>query len=149
MLDGHLADQQHEGGIEEAQLGLEERPAEGDLGGLRAPVALATGRGAREAARQRREVRALAEVARWEPGPLEPLLEYAPCGAGEVASPLVRAEPGRLPDDEHPCAGRTVGDGRRDCQVPALLTGPAGQDSCVQLLDAVHTLWWHRGAAPC
>ena len=96
-VDGHLAHQQHDPRLEQRELALQERSAQRDLGARRWSVAVARGRLAREAARERRQVDVLAEIARRKARAVEPVLEEPPSRSGEVVPLAIGHRPGAWP----------------------------------------------------
>lgn len=132
-INRHLAHQDHQRGLQQLQLPIEEVPAQRQLRARGRPIAVANRGFAREAPGERGQQGYLSVGARGEAGALKPLVQRSPRGAGEVVALLVRHRPGSLADDEDLLAASADRpDGVRAGEIPGLLTGAAREDLGLQ-----------------
>src|SRR2546427_179099 len=101
-VDGHLAYQQYDSGLDELELALQKPTTEGDLSLRRRSVPVAARRLARETAGQRGQVDVRSEVARGEASPIEPQLEEAAGRPGKMVTLAVGHRSRCLPDQHEP-----------------------------------------------
>src|SRR6266566_3510628 len=85
-VDGHLAYQQHDFGLDELELALQKPMTQGDLSLGRRSVPVAGRRLAGETARQRGQIHVFSEVARRKARLIEPALEEAAGRPGKVVT---------------------------------------------------------------